>query len=69
MSAEYYYHKAYRYYGKPVEIRDRYGRIYRGVITRVNRQGVYVRGEGGGGFFFPFFTIVSLILLSSLFFF
>ncbi|WP_085520984.1 hypothetical protein [Tuberibacillus sp. Marseille-P3662] len=68
MSADYMYHKACDYYGKPVEIVDCYGHCYRGVLKDVTPQGVYLATEGSG-FFFPFFAITSLVLLTSLFFF
>lgn len=68
MSANYYY-LAQKYRGHAVQIRDRKGRVYRGRIKYVTPRGVYLQAlDGPGGFFFPFFAIVSLVLLSALFF-
>ncbi|WP_156288876.1 hypothetical protein [Oceanobacillus salinisoli] len=68
MSAGHLYHKACKYYGKPVEVVDYYGKRYCGVIKKVTPKGIYL-ATNGSGFFIPFFAIVSLVLLASLFFF
>jgi hypothetical protein len=38
-----YYHICRRGIGRPVELRTKDGRVQRGVITRVNKQMVYLR--------------------------
>lgn len=63
-----HYHTACKYVGRPVEIRDCYGKCYRGTLEYVTPHGVYL-STGSGGVFFPFFAIVSLVLIASLFFF
>ncbi|GAA0433190.1 MAG: DUF2642 domain-containing protein [Bacillota bacterium] len=67
MKADYFYQKACKYYGKPVKVVDHYGKCYRGVLKDVTPKGIYL-DSGVSGFFFPFFAIVSLVLLTSLFF-
>ncbi|MFD1037838.1 hypothetical protein ACFQ3N_05365 [Virgibacillus byunsanensis] len=68
MSSKHLYHKACDYYGREVKIVDYYGKHHRGVIRDVTPRGIYL-DTGQSGFFIPFFVIVSLVLLSSLFFF
>ncbi|MUK88245.1 hypothetical protein GMD78_07555 [Ornithinibacillus sp. L9] len=68
MSSRHLYHKACEYYGKRVEVVDHRGNRFRGVIKDVTPRGVYL-ATGGSGFFIPFFAILSLVLLTSLFFF
>jgi hypothetical protein len=51
------------YYGEPVEVIDRNGRVYRGVIDGVNQQrGMFLR-TGFRRRFIPFFLIAALFLL------
>ncbi|MGX1900060.1 hypothetical protein EDD69_107115 [Thermolongibacillus altinsuensis] len=56
-----YYHLCCRYRGRSVEIRDRFGRIHRGIIDRVTPSHVYIRPirargpRSFGGFGFGFF--------------
>jgi hypothetical protein len=52
-----------RYQGEPVEVIDRNGRVYRGVIDGVNPQsGMFLR-TGFGRRFIPFFLIAAIFLL------
>ncbi|WP_081485627.1 hypothetical protein [Bacillus methanolicus] len=52
-----------RYYGQPVEVMDRYGRVHRGVIDGVNQtRGMFIR-SGFRRRFIPFFLIASIFLL------
>ncbi|WP_243292432.1 hypothetical protein [Bacillus sp. FJAT-47783] len=68
MSANYYY-LAQKYRGQAVQIRDRKGRVYRGRIKYATPHGVYLQAlNEPRGFFIPFIAIVSLILLSAIFF-
>ncbi|WP_156288967.1 hypothetical protein [Oceanobacillus salinisoli] len=69
MTGANYYHFCHKYTGRAVQIRDHYGNVYRGRIRYVTPRGVYLDYlKRPGGFFIPFFVIVSLVLLSTLFF-
>lgn len=58
-----YYHLCCRYRGRLVEIRDKFGKVHRGIITRVTPTHVYLkpmtnpgpRGFGFGYYGGPFF--------------
>ncbi|MFC0561962.1 hypothetical protein [Halalkalibacter alkalisediminis] len=59
---------ALQYQGQLVEVRDHYGRVYRGVIDGVNQQrGLFLRTSPFRRIFIPFFLITSLFLLSRFF--
>lgn len=57
-------HLAWAYQGQLVEVRDRDGRVYRGIIDGVNqRRGMFLRTSPFRRIFIPFFLIASLLLL------
>lgn len=52
-----------RYRGQAVEVIDKNGRVYRGVIDGVNQQrGMFLR-SGFRRIFIPFFLIAAIFLL------
>jgi hypothetical protein len=52
------------YRGQPVEVIDRNGRVYRGVIDGVNQtRGMFLRSGFFGRRFIPFFFIAAIFLL------
>jgi hypothetical protein len=59
---------AWQYQGQMVEVRDRDGRIYRGIVDGVNqRRGMFLRTSPFRRIFIPFFLISSILLLSRFF--
>ncbi|AIE60316.1 hypothetical protein [Bacillus methanolicus] len=55
-----------RHYGQAVEVRDRFGRVHRGVIDGVNQtRGMFIRSGFRRRRFIPFFLIASIFLLRS----
>lgn len=59
-------HHLVRYQGQAVEVRDRHGRIDRGVIEGVDpARGIFVRTSFFNRRFIPFFLIATIFLLST----
>ncbi|MCM3316087.1 hypothetical protein M3603_05295 [Rummeliibacillus stabekisii] len=50
MNASEAYNMCRRYHGRHVRITDRDGRVHEGHITRVDRNMVWIRPQGGGGY-------------------
>ena len=55
-----------RFMGQPIEIRDRFGRMHRGIMDGFDppRRGIFIRDPFFRRRFIPFFLIASLFLLS-----
>jgi hypothetical protein len=60
-------HPLVRYQGQAVEVRDRHGRVHRGVLEGMDPQrgGMFLRSSFFGRRFIPFFLIATIFLLSS----
>ena len=54
-----------RFHGQPIEVRDHFGRVHRGIMDGFDprRRGVFIRDRFRRRSFIPFFLIASLFLL------
>ena len=56
-----------RFHGQPIEMRDHFGRVHRGIMDGFDprRRGVFIRDRFRRRRFIPFFLIVPVSILAS----